>query len=419
MAGKSDRRRKKKRTGSLGIGRFFRWWKEELAYFVPRGLRMGEKPSRQILWLGFNEESATLWRFSGNSRSEIGGIDLSGEADERKLAFDVLIDRAGKQDLGISLSPAQVLRREVSVPMAARDNLRQVLHFEMDRQTPYSGDQVYFRHETVGEHADNKSLNVRITVVPRGPVDKAIAYLREWGRPPLAIAASDELRGDGHYANLLPDEMRPKRGPWRAVLVASMASITLALLAALLLIPVWQKRETVIALHPVVASASQRAEASNLLKTRLEAELAHYNFLPEKKLKTVTTVALIDELTRLLPDDTWVQQMDVHGRELQIQGETGSSARLIGLFEQSRLLGDASFRSPLTKGRGVATAEQFQLIAVVKDIPLADALASQRAITKRVPRPRGRMPAEPTAGQKAVRAKGGLPPQPARGAVYP
>ncbi len=68
----------------------------------------------------------------------------------------------------------------------------------------------------------------------------------------------------------------------------------------------------------------------------------------------------LEELTRVLPDDTWVQQLDIKGKELQIQGETASSFRLIGLFEQSAMFHDASFRAPLIKGQS-SGSERYQL----------------------------------------------------------
>ena len=41
--------------------------------------------------------------------------------------------------------PAErVLQRNLTLPAAAEENLRQVLAFEMDRQTPFKADQIYF-----------------------------------------------------------------------------------------------------------------------------------------------------------------------------------------------------------------------------------------------------------------------------------
>ncbi len=65
-------------------------------------------------------------------------------------------------------------------------------------------------------------------------------------------------------------------------------------------------------------------------------------------------VLLVEDLSRLLPDTTWVQQLEVKPgakvRELQIAGETGSSSQLIEMLESRESSSNASFKSPLTKG---------------------------------------------------------------------
>jgi len=37
-------------------------------------------------------------------------------------------------------------------------------------------------------------------------------------------------------------------------------------------------------------------------------------------------VALLEEVTRILPDNTWLQQLEIHGADITMQGNTGSSA---------------------------------------------------------------------------------------------
>jgi general secretion pathway protein L len=81
-------------------------------------------------------------------------------------------------------------------------------------------------------------------------------------------------------------------------------------------------------------------------------------------------VALLDEVTRILPDNTWLQELDIHGVEISMQGNTRSSANLIGLFEQSALLENANFKSPLVKVQG--GEERFQLAAMMKVINPAE-----------------------------------------------
>jgi general secretion pathway protein L len=165
-----------------------------------------------------------------------------------------------------------------------------------------------------------------------------------------------------------------------------MAGVTLILFAAMLAIPLWKKREVVIALQPKLAQAQQQADAVDALKQEQERLLAEYNFPVEHKLASPARVALLEEVTRILPDNTWLQQLDIHGSEISMQGNTASSTKLIGLFEQSDLLENAHFKSPLVKvqaGRGQTTQdgeERFQLAAGIKAADPAEALAALRGL---------------------------------------
>ena len=64
-----------------------------------------------------------------------------------------------------------------SLPIAAEDNLRQVLAFEMDRQTPFKADQVYFDYRLGEREAAARNLQVELIVVPRAPLDADLAKL--------------------------------------------------------------------------------------------------------------------------------------------------------------------------------------------------------------------------------------------------
>ncbi len=356
---------------------FFRWWGRELAALVPPGLQPKNRPSPRILWLGMEPGVLVFWRQAGQKRNEIGRINLAtGDAADHTIAFNALHNKAGTSPVGICLPSAQVLRKEVVLPLAAAENLSQVLGFELGRQTPYTADQAYYDQRLLREDRSANRLHVLLGVAPRTAVDEILSSLKDWSVTPHAVVASDELESTGDCLNLLPPKLRPQPSRARYWLYAAMAGVTLALFAVLLAIPIWKKREVAIALQPVLAQSQQQADAVDALKREQERLLAEYSFPIEHKLATPAKVALLDEVTRILPDHTWLQQLDIHGMEVSMQGDTNSSSRLIGLFEQSALLENASFKSPLVKVQG--SEERFQLSADIKAIDPAEALIMQR-----------------------------------------
>ena len=74
---------------------------------------------------------------------------------------------------------------------------------------------------------------------------------------------------------------------------------------------------------------------------------------------------IMDELTRILPDDTWITRLDMKGSELQIQGQSSSAAAVIPLIESSSILQNPSFRSPVTQAPR-SEDERFHLSAEIR-----------------------------------------------------
>lgn len=388
MATSTSSRRRQRKRGNASLMRFLRWWGRELAALVPPALRPKKRPPARLLWAGMDNGALVLWRLAGGKLSELGRIDLAtGEAADHRIAFRALHDRAGARRLGVCLPAAQVLRKETVLPLAAAENLHEVLGFELGRQTPFTTAQAYHDQRVLRADRAAQRLHVLLGVAPRAEVDPLLAHLAEWGVTPRAIVARDELEGGGNCLDLLPPRLRPKTGRAGLWLGVSMAGVTLALGAILLAIPLVKKREVVIALHPVVASAQRHAAAVDALKHEQERLEAEHNFPVQQKLAAPSRVALLEEITRILPNDTWLQQLEIRGNEVSMIGVTQTSAKLIGLFEQSALLENAHFKAPLVKGQG--GEERFQLGATLKAIDPATALQALRSLHE-PPRPSGK-----------------------------
>ena len=59
-------------------------------------------------------------------------------------------------------------------------------------------------------------------------------------------------------------------------------------------------------------------------------------------------IVLWAELTRLIPDDTWLEQLSRRGDRLHVVGYSENASSLIELFESSDLVEDVRFDAPVT-----------------------------------------------------------------------
>jgi general secretion pathway protein L len=293
-------------------------------------------------------------------------------------------DPVDMRDLAITLPPNRILRKVLGLPAAAEEGLRQVLEFQMDQHTPFSVNQVYFAHQIVARDFERAQLTVELWATPRNAVDAAIKTLGGEGAAVRAVFVQDSSTAVAPI-NLLPIAGGKKTSVLRSGINPWLASLVVLLALAAVTVPVVIKREAVVQMLPWVEKGRQAAEMVDSMRRGLEVRVVQHNFLLEKRQMLPTVIQILEELTRILPDDTWVQVLDVKGKELQIQGETASSVRLVGLFEQSSIFRDASFRSPLTKGQ-ISGTERYQLTVQIR--PAAPAASAPVVpVTPAVPVP--------------------------------
>ena len=360
------------------LGRFWRWWSGELIALVPQWLRQSSANAANELLIEVTPQAVILQRWLQGSLTEQGRVDRqSGDNDTQGIAFQVLFSKLHKRDerVALWLADTQCLSKQIELPLAAAKNLRQVLGFEMDRHTPFKAEQVYFDFRVLRVDNQKNRLVVKLVVIPRSTMDNSLDLLERWGAPANAAYVASIAVPDGDAINLMPTERNAATQPSKLRGVnPGLLLLTLLLAMAAITIPIWQKRQAVIALLPIVDRAKQQARETDALRREQERLAAEFNFMLDKKQAVPPLVILLDELSRLLPDDTWVQQFNLKGKELQIQGETGSSSKLIALIESTRILHDANFRSPLTKGN-MPNSERYHLAAEIKAVPAAAVIA--------------------------------------------
>jgi general secretion pathway protein L len=292
------------------------------------------------------------------------------------------------------------------MPAATEENLGNVLGFEMDRLTPFRAEEVCYDHRVVGRDAAAGTLAVLIAVARRDVVEAHLARARELGLSVQALVAAEESPRSGAPLDLLPREERGERDkPQERMAKQLLAAATVILLLAALGVPVLLKNREVHAISPALDKAATEARATGALVQELERLVADHNFLLQRRHAAYPTLAYIEEITRLLPDNTWLQQLEIKQvgkvREVLMSGETVSSSRLIEIIEQSRLLQNAAPRGTVTRGTQPGT-ERFVISAEARPRTPPEAVAVTESQTALALAPAYAPPqAAPTAPQAA------------------
>ena len=354
------------------VSDFWIWWRAEISRMLPDRLALLGGAGGTPLLLVENDEVAAIdpraAPGSAEKRASLAGLD----EPRRRAAVRSLLESIGetRNRARAALRHDEALVRRVTLPAATEENLAQVLAFEMDRLSPFNADEVYFDQRVVSRDAANGQIVVELAMARRETVDARVRELRSLGVSVQGVALRDDASRSAVPFDLLPSEQRGAREtPNERLVRNALIAAVLLLFVAALVYPVWRKREAVKEMLPVVEKARQEAQATDAVVRELERQAADYNFLLARRHSWYPTAAYVDEITRVLPDHTWLQQLDIRNagkaREVVMTGETASSSKLIELIEQSKLLQNASPRGPTTRG-SVPGSERFMIGAELR-----------------------------------------------------
>ena len=347
---------------------FFRWWGSQLvACLPPRWRALVEERSESLL-LDLRPDEMIVWRERADHASEYARIARSLPPEAQSAEFQRL--RAAIDDPAVRtvfcIPAERVLQRNLTLPVAAEDNLRQVLSFEMDRQTPFKADQIYFDSRVTGRDASGRNLNVELVLLPRAQLDQEISAL------PAGAAALDGVDawraapgGARRQINLLPIERRARRRDMRLPLNLGLAALAVILFLVNMDESLTNRAAAVEAMRAEVDKANTEARQVAALRKTLADSIAGANFLSDKKRNNPLTVALLDDLSRRLPEDTFLERLQIENGEAQLQGQSKEAAKLIALLASSTCLGDPRLQGQIQPDARTGK-ERFQIVADIK-----------------------------------------------------
>jgi general secretion pathway protein L len=350
------------------VAGFFRWWVGELKSLVPAPLRHTFRRDLDILLLEFAGDSLVLRRCRGRKAHDLGAVDLTAldRADSRKAVRRALrrVDLKTVQ-VGVRLPEGQALRKSVELPAAAAENLRQVVSFEMNRLTPFEADDVYFDCRITRQEAGAQQIAADLVVAPKSAVEAALARAGDLGLQPSVVDVAGDGEGVGVDFNLISDRLGSTSARTGAGLTAALGLLAAALCAAMIYIPLDRQRDLADELSREGAQARVEAQFVSRLRAEIDAASQAKDFIVEKKLRNPTATQALNELTRLLPDDTWLFQLRLNGEQASLYGFSASAAALVGALEAGALFHDVGFRSPVTRDLK-SNLERFHLSLEVR-----------------------------------------------------
>ena len=308
---------------------FLAWWARSLAAWLPAHVRRA---------LGFGGDRLVIDP-SGPSPRVYRQCDDGGT----RLLSEGLADLRG--DLAhlprwLLVPTRDSLSRRVALPPAAESRLREVVSFEIDRQTPFAPSDV--AHDAfVAERRKDGQIVATLVVVPLRSLQ---VHLDAIGNHASRLAGIDVADGSGVPlgVNLLAADQRyrPKGGA-RLVDMALLA-IVVVLVGVAMSQSLASRQRAADDFESIVRERVNEARNAAVQRKRLEELVAGQAFVDRERQGTPRMLDIMSELTRRIPGHTYIEMLTFEGDKFTLVGLSDDPSSLVTALADSPLWRDAA-----------------------------------------------------------------------------
>lgn len=272
-----------------------------------------------------------------------GGVVPTAEPGPQIAAALVALVRNAPRDLTLDVATSEVLRAEISMPRASQATLRRAIRYEIGGLSPLGADAVYYDFSTtLSPHG--QSL-VQLSMVSRDLIDTTIALCHAAG---LRVAEIRLAGQPAHWQHMPIDRMAFLGLFWRRHKLALLFALNLGLLLIVLAAAYVRLEDRTQAIVSAAQNAEIGARQVEHGNTRVQAALSAQAFFVAQR-KAPSLIAVLADLSQVLPDGTWLERLEMHGRRLSLQGLSRSPTVLLAILERSGRFSNAQFTAPVTR----------------------------------------------------------------------
>lgn len=327
-------------------GQFFKWWGAELGNALPARFRARLQYARRRLLVQMGADEIAFSIADTETTQALDAVSTGQDPQLQQQQIRKILQEYELSEVSrdLLLSESAVLRTEVVMPLAAEANLRQALAYEMDRHTPFEAEQVFYTWRVLKRDREAGNLRFELYVTPREPVIAKIEQMKRLGLAPTGV---DVAAPNGPLGiNLLPEALRFRIVHQQVRLNWAIGAVTLVLLVFVMAQSLWLREHQISVIEDAIEDVRAEAMAVQQIRKQIDDATEAAGFLQTRKMENGYKVEMLAELSRILPDNTYLDRLSMHADTVQLQGKSSNAQVLIELINGSSFFDDASFRGP-------------------------------------------------------------------------
>ena len=292
---------------------------------------------------GSDSSMVTLSLQNGGGTAPLGQYGMGGTDLRDAVAH---LPKALRRSMVLQVPADLLLERAAILPLAAEQDLKRVVGYELDRLTPFRADEVLWTCTVDGRDTARNQLHVRITIALLLRVQPVLTALQQAGLYPARIearAATGPRRG-------IPLGKGPSDQTWLDRRIDGCALAGCGLLAVIAVaMPFAIQSVAGARIDAQIEAARPQSIAAERLLKMIASGAATSDAITAARDQAGTVLQAIALLTDVLPDDTFLTLLSARQRKLAISGRSTAAARLIGLLTAHPLIHHPSFTTSVVR----------------------------------------------------------------------
>jgi len=329
------------------------WWLDQLRRFL--AIASKQRQSNADWFVDLADDGIRLNEIK-RAKFQSAPLPLDANASEISTILQTS-HRRNRPSFDIRIEPSVVLIRELAPIRLPPRQARAMAELDLLASTPIDPKQAHI------VFIDDPKSGCAYHVVKTKTLAPVLEAIRAAGGTvrSIAITEGDQERSiDRPSLISIWAPTRREKFVLRAWVTA--CAIVFLSLAATYAHSQWRYWQAEAVLDEQIANAQVEAKRARTILQKRQTELEQTDRIRAEKKNAISTVRVLAELTRLLPDNAWATDLSLKNNELTLTGFAGSAADLIQPIDASPLFSAPEFASPVVKVPG-QTGERFTITA--------------------------------------------------------
>jgi general secretion pathway protein L len=269
------------------------------------------------------------------------------------------------------------IAKTADFPLTVKENLPDVVSYELDRLTPLSPERAFYDFRIVAE--DENRLRIALAAMKAETLQPYLETLKGKGIDVRNVVPGPDPRiGDGTVfqgaretpageMNLLCKGMhKSRKNP------IALTMVLLSLLGALglfwLASPLWIAEKRIEIIDQEIAARRDEVKRIEALRKDLEGVEKEIAVIESFKTARPVVLDLLKEMTRVLPMNTWLSRIRFTESTVEIEGYAASATEILPKLESSGNFKKVEFASPTARDVRL-NADRFSIKMEIEGLP--------------------------------------------------